>query len=401
MQKIDKETLLDLHISMVELVKEIRNLLKLEAPSQVYERSKGWIDQIEEALGGGNYVDVYTPTFWLTLEELNIIKMDGTTAELKDDNDDDDGLDDDEDMVRECPRCLVQYSKGTIKCATKNCGRSLDVLDERPQTSNTSFRIIDNGTPETDVDGTIRWKNKSGQLHRTNGPAVEGRNGHREWWINGRQHRTDGPAIIFPGGDQIWYNHGQYHRVDGPAIDFANGHKVWYRFGSKIEPYDKKDTTPTNHSYESYNHHYDHKSLYRDGWERTFSNGKPSINDGPRSIFDRLNTKENDNEGEDFVEVDYVLDEGKKEGEGNQIEVSAVVQQPIEELVEVASERPSIVVSSPTTTTTTIATIPTRRSSSDEKEANEYAKWWEEQCDKHGIPPDFRAFGEFGYWGMD
>ena len=394
MQKIDKETLLDLHISIAELVKETKNLLKLEAPSHVSERAKGWIDQLEEALGGGNYVDVYTPTFWMTLEELGIIKMDGTTAELKDDNDDDDGLDD-EELVRECPRCLVQYSIATIKCATKNCGRDLSMVDERPAPSTVSFRIIENGTPDTDIDGTVRWKNKSGRLHRTNGPAVEGRDGHREWWVHGLQHRDDGPAIIYSGGDQIWYNRGQYHRVDGPAIDFANGHKVWYRFGRKIDPNEKNTTT--NHSYESYAK--DPKFSYRDGWDRTF--GKPSINDGPHTLIDRLNSKEDDNEGEDFVEVDYDLDESKKEGEGNEIQSSAVGQQSTEELVEVASDRRSVVVSSPTTTTTT-APIITRRASSDEKDANEYAKWWEEQCAKHNLsPPDFRAFGEFGFWGMD
>jgi hypothetical protein len=34
---------------------------------------------------------------------------------------------------------------------------------------------------EVDEDGTHRYYNNAGQLHRTNGPAVELHSGHKEW----------------------------------------------------------------------------------------------------------------------------------------------------------------------------------------------------------------------------
>jgi len=105
-----------------------------------------------------------------------------------------------------------------------------------------------------DEDGNINWVNHLGQLHRTDGPAVEKDNGdkhwlangrpHRvnapaiekadgdkEWWVNGRPHRTDGPAIEFANGDKRWYVNGQLHRENGPAIECVNGHKEWYLNG--------------------------------------------------------------------------------------------------------------------------------------------------------------------------
>jgi hypothetical protein len=34
--------------------------------------------------------------------------------------------------------------------------------------------------------------------HREDGPAVEYKNGHKQWWINGELHRINGPAIEIP-----------------------------------------------------------------------------------------------------------------------------------------------------------------------------------------------------------
>jgi len=62
--------------------------------------------------------------------------------------------------------------------------------------------------------GTKFWRLPNGLKHRTDGPAVEGHGGQREWWINGKPHRLLGPAIIHrrrwyedklhPGFEQ-WY----------------------------------------------------------------------------------------------------------------------------------------------------------------------------------------------------
>ena len=48
---------------------------------------------------------------------------------------------------------------------------------------------------EVDQFGTRRYYNSAGQLHRTDGPAVEYSNGDRVWYQNGFLHRIDGPAI--------------------------------------------------------------------------------------------------------------------------------------------------------------------------------------------------------------
>jgi len=41
-------------------------------------------------------------------------------------------------------------------------------------------------------------------------------------------HRIDGPAIEGANGNKFWYVNGKCHRIDGPAIEYANGAKEWY-----------------------------------------------------------------------------------------------------------------------------------------------------------------------------
>ena len=53
---------------------------------------------------------------------------------------------------------------------------------------------------EVDRDGTVRYRNSDGQLHREDGPAVEYADGTREWWLNDERHREDGPAVEYPNG---------------------------------------------------------------------------------------------------------------------------------------------------------------------------------------------------------
>ena len=61
-----------------------------------------------------------------------------------------------------------------------------------------SFKIVDK-------DGDIRYKNKKGDYHRTDGPAYEDTNGYKEWCINGVVHREDGPARVWSDGDVQYY----------------------------------------------------------------------------------------------------------------------------------------------------------------------------------------------------
>ena len=80
---------------------------------------------------------------------------------------------------------------------------------------------------EIDNDGTIEYT-LNGQLHRTDGPAIEYANGDKYWYINGQRHRDNGPAVEYAHGTKCWYINGKCHRENGPAIEFANGYKSWY-----------------------------------------------------------------------------------------------------------------------------------------------------------------------------
>ena len=60
-------------------------------------------------------------------------------------------------------------------------------------------------------DGSIRYFNKEGFLHRENGPAVIIPKGPRIWFINGLRHRTDGPAYIASDGYKEWHIEGKQY----------------------------------------------------------------------------------------------------------------------------------------------------------------------------------------------
>ena len=81
---------------------------------------------------------------------------------------------------------------------------------------------------EVAKDGTRRYYNNAGELHRDAGPAVEYANGRKEWWQNGQLHRTDGPAIINRRRGKYWYQYNRLHRIDGPAIVWDDGDEWWY-----------------------------------------------------------------------------------------------------------------------------------------------------------------------------
>ena len=85
--------------------------------------------------------------------------------------------------------------------------------------------------PETDGNGDTFWRSAGGQLHRTDGPAIEWADGDREWWVDGQLHREDGPAIEYANGTREWWVHGQRHRIEGPAVERADGGKEWWANG--------------------------------------------------------------------------------------------------------------------------------------------------------------------------
>ena len=85
-----------------------------------------------------------------------------------------------------------------------------------------------------DNDGSVRYHNALGQMHRVYGPAVDRPDGYRAWWQNGILHRGDGPAIESPDGYRAWWQNGKPHRVDGPAIEHADGSYGWYINGKGL-----------------------------------------------------------------------------------------------------------------------------------------------------------------------
>jgi len=90
---------------------------------------------------------------------------------------------------------------------------------------------------EVDKNGTVRWYNQQGQLHREGGlPAIERADGSKQWHFNGQLHREGGlPAIEFADGGKEWLVNGQFHREGGlPAVEFADGTKEWYVNGKKV-----------------------------------------------------------------------------------------------------------------------------------------------------------------------
>ena len=62
---------------------------------------------------------------------------------------------------------------------------------------------------EIGKNGSRRYYNADGQLHRMEGPAVEWEGGRR-WYQNGQLHRTDGPAVERSDGSVEWYIMAKY-----------------------------------------------------------------------------------------------------------------------------------------------------------------------------------------------
>lgn len=51
------------------------------------------------------------------------------------------------------------------------------------------------------------YRNKKGQYHRIDGPAVESPNGFKMWVINGKIHNENGPAAIYTNKTvEYWLN---------------------------------------------------------------------------------------------------------------------------------------------------------------------------------------------------
>jgi hypothetical protein len=132
-------------------------------------------------------------------------------------------------------------------------------------------------------DGTVKWRNKEGKLHREDGPACEYPSGAKEWYRDGKLHRDDGPAKEYPT-QQRWYRNGHLHRDDGPAIVDADGTREWYRNGRQ-----HRDDGPAVEHPDGFKAWYRRGKLHRDDGPACeapdgrfwFRNGKRHREDGP------------------------------------------------------------------------------------------------------------------------
>lgn len=66
-----------------------------------------------------------------------------------------------------------------------------------------------------------------GFRHRVIGPAIQYKNGDREWFVDGKRHRVKGPAIIKDGQLEWWQNNMRY-RENGPHVITEDGDLYWY-----------------------------------------------------------------------------------------------------------------------------------------------------------------------------
>jgi len=100
-----------------------------------------------------------------------------------------------------------------------------------------------------DVLGTVYYRNKEGQCHRLDGPAIEGSDGYRAYYVNGKLHRLDGPAIIYSNGNIEYWVNDKLHRLDGPALIWINGKVEYYINGEKLTKEEFDELTKENNSY--------------------------------------------------------------------------------------------------------------------------------------------------------
>jgi hypothetical protein len=60
----------------------------------------------------------------------------------------------------------------------------------------------------------------NGQLHRTDGPAIEDADGTKRWFLNDKRHRVDGPAYGGADGSKSWYLNNNFIYELGPIGDY-------------------------------------------------------------------------------------------------------------------------------------------------------------------------------------
>ena len=122
---------------------------------------------------------------------------------------------------------LVEASKGPSYIETTTSGKFYYKDPEM------TILHREDGPAFEGVNGIKEWW-VSGKLHRLDGPAVEHADGHKEWWVKGKIHRLDGPAVERADGSKFWIINGKPHREDGPAAEYGDGNKKWWLKGKEF-----------------------------------------------------------------------------------------------------------------------------------------------------------------------
>lgn len=55
------------------------------------------------------------------------------------------------------------------------------------------------------------WLDENKNFHKLDGPALEQKDGHKEWWLHGSRHRIDGPAVEYTNGNREWWIYGKFY----------------------------------------------------------------------------------------------------------------------------------------------------------------------------------------------
>jgi len=151
------------------------------------------------------------------------------------------------------------------------------------------------------------WRNKEGQYHREDGPAVIYASGAEEWYWEdkftpgpterhdnklvwrddkGDCHREYGPAILYKNGKRTWCQNGEFHRVDGPAIIHRDRSEEWWWEGTRTPAPETKDSALVwKDANGDYHRNHGPAIISKDGNLRWYKHGKRHRVNGPAVVY--------------------------------------------------------------------------------------------------------------------
>lgn len=115
-------------------------------------------------------------------------------------------------------------------------------------------------------------------LHNPRGPAIEYKNGYKEYYVKGVRHRLDGPALIEGTRKEFWVN-GKRHNLLGPAVEYFNYREYWVNGEQlSLNEFNSLNTLTFRFNYENNRYEGSMHSLYKDesfcGGKLLYINGK-------------------------------------------------------------------------------------------------------------------------------